>query len=404
MQRLSCETNLKRETASDLSESLRECCAPTADEVRLQLFDVSQREAMLEIWRDLQQRLGSRSLMCSAEWTETWLDHYRDSIDVLFVVGYRQEQVCGICLLSESKHHRIGPVTIRTLHLGTAGELHGESVCVEYNDILCEPRYRNEFVSELQKLILEQKNWDQFRLDGIDDAAGKDWPLLNETASLHQHQITVQSRIRESRYFDLKQCRAEGGDILSLLGKSTRSNIRRRIKKLGETELEWAETVEQANDIFAELVELHQARWKKEGQPGAFASSRFSRFQKELITRLIPQQKVVLCRMKTGSQTIGCLYLLVDCNRLLDYVSGLASFEDVPGSGLVSHYLCMNEAMQRGYDAYDFLVGEKRHKENLGKSANQLRWVVCERKRAIFRLRHLIQKAKHLVKRIVRKP
>jgi len=403
MQRVTFDNNLKREIASETSESLREVCVPVTNEIRLQSFDVNQREAVLEIWRELQQRLGSTSLMCSADWTEIWLKHYQDSITVRFVVGYKQEQVCGICLLSESKHHRIGPVTVRTLHLGTAGELHGESVCVEYNDILCEPRYRNEFVCELQKLIHKQGSWDQFRLDGINTEANKPWPLYENNDS-GSSQVTVQSRVRESRYFDLEHCRAEGGDILSLLGKSTRSNIRRRIKKLDEINLEWAETTEQANDIFAELIDLHQARWKKEGEPGAFASSRFTGFQKDLIARLLPQQKVVLCRMKAGTQTIGCLYLLVDKNRLLDYVSGLASFEEVPSSGLISHYLCMNQAMQRGYDAYDFLVGEKRHKENLGKSANQLQWVVCERNRTIFRLRNLALKAKQIAKRIVRKP
>ncbi len=403
MQRVTCDHNLKRDIASESSESLREDCAPVANEIRLQSFDASQREAVLEIWRELQQKLGSTSLMCSADWTEIWLKHYHDSLTVQFVVGYHQEQVCGVCLLSGSKHHRIGPVTVRTLHMGTAGELHGESVCVEYNDILCEPRYRNEFVSELQKLILEQGDWDQFRLDGIDTEVNKTWPLFEESDS-GSSEITIQTRVRDSRYFDLKHCRAEGGDILSLLGKSTRSNIRRRIKKLGEINIEWAETTGQAEDIFTELIDLHQARWEKEGLPGAFASSRFRGFQKDLITQLVPQQKVVLCRMKAGSQTVGCLYLLVDQNRLLDYVSGLASFEEVPSSGLISHYLCMNEAMQRGYDAYDFLVGEKRHKENLGKSANQLQWVVCERNRTIFRLRNIARKAKHLAKRIVRRP
>ncbi len=403
MPRVTCKHNLNRDIAAESSVSLREDCAPATSEIRLQSFEATQSEAVLKIWRELQQKLGSTSLMCSADWTEIWLKHYHDSLTVRFVVGYHQEQICGVCLLSVSKHHRIGPVAVRTLHLGTAGELHGESVCVEYNDILCESRHRNEFVRELQKLIHQQGNWDQFRLDGIDAEANKTWPFCGESDS-ETLPVTVQSRIRESRYFDLKHCREQGGDILSLLGKSTRSNIRRRIKKLGEIGIEWAETTEQANDIFAELIDLHQARWEKEGEPGAFASSRFREFQKEMITRLVPQQKVVLCRMKAGSQTIGCLYLLVDRNRLLDYVSGLASFEEVPSSGLISHYLCMNQAMQRGYDAYDFLVGEKRHKENLGKSANQLQWVVCERKRTIFRLRNIARKAKHLAKRIVRKP
>ncbi len=405
MPRVTCETNLEHENRSDSSEQLRGSCAPVK-EIQLQLFEAQKCESVFEIWRNLEQKISSTSstpLMCSAEWTQTWFKHYGDSITCRFVVGYHQAEVCGICLLSESPHHRIGPVKLRTLHLGTAGELHGESACVEYNEILCEPRFRNEFTSELQKLILKENHWDQFRLDGIDAKTSDAWPLISEDGP-KTHQLSVHTRIRDSRFFDLQHCRSEGGDILSQLGKSTRSNLRRRLKKLGEIEIEWAESIDQALDIFSELVELHQARWKKSGEPGAFASNRFTLFQKELITRLIPQKKVVLCRIKTNAQTIGCLYLLVDRQRLLDYVSGFASFEQIPGAGLVSHYLCMNQAMQRGYQAYDFLVGEKRHKENLGKSVNQLQWVVCERPRLVFRIRNFARNAKRIAKRIARKP
>ncbi len=402
MQHVTCHANLKRDLASEYSESERGKCADSDNNIRMQWFDGTQVETVLEIWRNLEEKLGSTSLMCSADWTQIWLKHYQESLSVRFVVGYRQDQACGICLLSESKHHQIGPFSFRALHLGTAGELHGESVCVEYNEILCDSRDRNEFVNELQKLILQQKNWDQFRLDGIGVSADQSWPLLQKNEP-QREQITVNTRVRESRYFDLEHCRTHGGDILSMLGKSTRSNIKRRIKKLGEVELEWAETAGQASDIFSELIDLHQARWEKEGHPGAFASERFTSFQQDLIASVSPLRKVVLCRIKTGQKTVGCLYLLVDGNRLLDYVSGLACFDEFPGAGLISHYLCMNEALKRGYTAYDFLVGDKRHKENLGKSVNQLQWIVCERNRALFRFRNMAQKARRLVKRIARK-
>jgi len=361
----------------------------------IQIMGKSDIKMALSLWRELESELNSSRLMCSADWTSIWLNCYSDLIDPHFVIGYHDGKMYGICLISESKQQHIGPVSVNTLHLGTAGEPHGQSVCVEYNEILCAPKYRNRFLRELQKCILARENWDRLQLDGISSQSA---PLNSELPGLRK---TV--CVRESRFFDLEHCRMQGGDILSLLGKSTRSNIRRRMKKLGELKIEWADSLEQGTEIFAELIELHQARWHKAGEPGAFASQRFAAFQMQLIEKLLPLQKVVLCRITADSRTVGCLYLLVDGLRLLDYISGLASFDEIPGSGLISHYLCMNEALDRGYQAYDFLVGDKRHKENLGKSSNELQWISHERNRVIFQLRDFALQGKSLLKRIIKK-
>ena len=45
-----------------------------------------------------------------------------------------------------------------------------------------------------------------------------------------------------------------GGDLISHLGKSTRSNIRRRLKKYGTLETEWATNLTQADEIFTVLM------------------------------------------------------------------------------------------------------------------------------------------------------
>ncbi len=79
-------------------------------------------------------------------------------------------------------------------------------------------------------------------------------------------------------------------------------------------------------------------------------------------------------RVRHQGTTVGCLLLLNDRGRLLDYLSGLADFEQKPSPGLISHYLCQCEALKRGYSAYDFLVGDKRHKDNLSTQTQILTW------------------------------
>ena len=382
--------------------------------LRLLAYEAHQQAVVLDLWRQLERHLTEVPLACSADWTQTWLEQYGDVVRPWFVVGLVGQEVQGICLLSESRRQHCGPFPVRSLHIGTAGEPYGSSVCVEYNDVLVQPDYRVAFLTALQQWIASEQ-WDQCQWDGFSETALASWPewrqsrfssladsvLQPVTEFRPETRLTVRDRLRESRYFDLEQLRAAGGEILASLGKSTRSNLKRRLNQIGPIELEWAETLPQAEEIFAELVQLHQARWNAVGQPGAFASSRFFSFQQRLIQRLFPEKRVVLVRVKTPTATVGCLYLLVDRNRLLDYVSGFISFEDFPSPGLISHYLCMEAALERGYSAYDFLVGDKRHKENLGKSSQQLQWRVCERPRWKYRWRNCLQSCRQITKRMV---
>lgn len=233
-------------------------------------------------------------------------------------------------------------------------------------------------------MVTADASWDRFDLDGFAEEDLE--PFL-------QHLPGVECRRRESPCFDLADVRAAGVEPITRLGKSTRASIRRTLRKYGELDIEWAETLEQARDIFNELVTLHQARWQAENEPGAFGSQRFRGFISELITRLHPTGRIVLFRVRHEGETVGALLLLVDRNRLLDYLSGFAPFDRKPSPGVITHFLCMNAALERGFDAYDFLVGEKRHKRNLSTTVNHLVWASwqrpCLKNRAIRALRDL---------------
>ena len=320
----------------------------------------------LEQWSTLEQRLDFCRLMASRVWVETWLRHYGDLIDCRILVFERDGVVEGLALVVTSREYQQGPFRLVTGHLGTAGEPDAESVCVEYNALLVNPKYEVDFYDGLVDQLGQQKEWDELRLDGFSTTDLQ--PLLDRLPA-------GEVKHRESRYFDFAVAREGGKDVISCLGKSTRANLRRRLREYGELDCTWAESLSEALEIFEELVQLHQERWTAVGEPGAFASRRFREFQEELITRLFLEDRCVLFRVRHEGTTVGCLMLLVDQNRLLDYLSGFVSFELKPSPGLVTHQQCMQAALDRGYDAYDFLVGDKRHKANLGTDSAELVWV-----------------------------
>ncbi|MCA8986934.1 MAG: GNAT family N-acetyltransferase [Planctomycetaceae bacterium] len=351
----------------------------------------------LHLWRELGQKIQNVPLSASPAWIETWLDQYAGEIRVQFLTGYRGDQLIGCCLLGRREVRVLPGLSVTELFIGTAGERHGHSVCVEYNDVLVIENERADFIHAILQQLGQTPGWHRLTIPGVHADISAPWCAEIPQLRLRKRQVLS----RESRFFDLRSCREENGEILNSLGKSTRSNLKRRCKQLEPLEIQWAETETEALEIFEELIDLHQARWTAVGQPGAFASRSFSNFQRQLILRTFSDGRVVLARIQSQGSTIGCLYLLNDRQRLLDYVSGFTSFENAGSPGLVSHYLCMQEACQRGFEAYDFLVGEKRHKENLGKSATALEWIQLERSHLAFTLTDLARSGKQLLKKWV---
>jgi len=351
--------------------------APSAQaaELSLSVLGKSSADIAMSAWREIEFNPEYResencgSLTCGSLWTETWLEHYADAVPHQFLLASVEGHPVGVTLVTNGVGQKDGPLRVHTKHLGTAGERPGESVCVEYNKLHALPQYRAAFEDAVISHILQDKAWDSFRLDGF---------TPEDARQLMQDLPGAELRRRESPYYDLKATREAGVELLSRLGRSTRQNTRRLLRNYGELTTEWANDTTTATEIFAELMTLHQARWESSGMPGAFASRRFSRFQQSLISKsfALPakQRPVVLFRLKHQQATVGCLMLLVDGNRMLDYISGFASFEEQPSPGIMTHYHCMEEALSRGFDAYDFLVGEKRHKENLSTDKGELVW------------------------------
>ncbi|MCA8990582.1 MAG: GNAT family N-acetyltransferase [Planctomycetaceae bacterium] len=359
--------------------------------LRWHTFTSSEATMAMSAWQELAHRLQSTGLTDHPDWVSCWLKHYGKLVPHHFLAAFSGEELRGITLLTSGTGQRNGPFTVDTVHLGTAGEPTGHSVVVEYNRPLVEPGFEEEFAAGVWAHLNCDLRWEQLRLDGIHANDLHVWQNLLPEADI---------RRRESSYFDFNAARESGKDLLSCLGSSTRSNIRRRLKKYGELETRWAETGSEAAEYFEELIELHQARWQSVGQPGAFASKVFLDFQRDAVIRLVESRRGVVFRVRHEGETVGCLFLLNDRNRLLDYLSGFADFQAKPSIGLVSHYLCMEAALARGFDDYDFLVGEKQHKQNLSNNATEICWLTWTRPSWKSRCIDGLRSAKRLIDRI----
>ena len=379
--------------STDAATSRRDEITSPAVEIPLsvELHSAADRSTVLGEWKKLDGKINDGSLANSWIWTKTWLEHYGDLVPHRFVVGRRDGQACGLCLLTEGVGQRNGPFSVKTRHIGTAGEPDLDSVCVEYNCLLVESDCRTEFVRGLQKLIHTESSWEEFRLDGFapDDAD----TFLENDEEFQIRQVT-------NHYFDLQSVRETGDEIISRLGYSTRKNIRKNLKAYGSLRTQWAETPDQAESIFADLVRLHQERWQAAGQPGVYASPRFLNFHRALNRQLVPTGQVGLFRVTCDEDIVGCVQLLIDRNRALCYQGGSAPYTGKLSPGVVVDFLCMQECLSRGLDAYDFLGGDTDHKRKLSTDSHQLCWCTQRRPRLKYALLERLRKAKWALKQI----
>lgn len=329
--------------------------------VRIELWDTSRKQAALAHWRQLAAEGDHQRLTSSVAWIETWIKHYLPLVPVRFLIGRRGDDVVGIALATIEA----GPLGIRTWHVGTAGEPDEHAVCIEFNTLLARPEDRDDFCREIQHTVLRRSDCDAISWNGFDPAdlpagfAGTgDW----------------QTRLKPAFYFDLKKVRETHVEPISLLGDSTRKGIRQNLRGADDLRVEWSETAEQLDEFYNELVGFHQTRWQSAGEPGSFASPVFCDFHRELLHRLVPQNKAAVVRVRINGKTVGCTLLYIDQNRALVYQGGWSGDSGLKSPGLVNDYCCLTECLRRGFDAYDFMAGDSIHKRRMTTDQGRLLW------------------------------
>ena len=349
--------------------------APRTRPLRLELLGPTARGTALRQWREVEAALSNRRLMCSSVWTETWLSHYGALVPHRFVIAKRDGKPCGMTLLTSGVDQSAGPFSLRTWHVGTAGEPDADSVCIEYNSLLVRDEDRIDFARQLLAWIDSQSDCDQAYFDGFasEDIA----PLLADNPK------AVVKR-KPSPYFDLRAAREANVEPMELLGKRTRAKLRRSMRRLGQPSGVWAASAERAEEMLHRMIERHQARWNALGEPGSYASRRFREFHFDLVHRLVPIGAMGMYRVTSPTGILGCAQVFIDNNRALLYQSGWSPQPGDVSPGLIVDYLCLAECQRRGLDQFDFMAGTSHYKRHLSTHEAELAWVIWRRPRLKF--------------------
>ncbi len=360
-------------------------------------------------WQDLEQCTNNTGLTNSWIWVKTWLDYHAPLIEYSFIFGQHNGQIIGAALVVEALYKRRG-IPVARIHLGTGKY-------VEYNRLLVVPEYLDSFAVELVKTVQHQFCWSELHLDGFVSEDAKALLKAGRNAGLLFRQVDV----RKSPIFEFQKASDDGHqDVLPALGKNTRANLRRSSRlfedTFGPVTVEWAETAEQARAILKELIDLHQIRWTRmKDQTGAFDKEHLKAYFAGMIDtlKLWPHGSLIICRVKAGETTLGCLYHYIEDGHIMFTKGGIAQFEDAKMKpGLIAHVACMDECWKRGLaekwygnkglTKYDFLAGDEPYKDTLTNTQGRLVWATAERGLLLWLMRR-ISDIKNKMKDIIRK-
>ena len=356
--------------------------------VTIELLPYEEKATAARWWQELEQRTDNTRLTNSWLWTKIWLDHHGHVLHPTFVFGRQDGQIIGATVVvSESYKRKSLPLPITHIYIGT-GEY------TKYNRILAAPGYEDSFAEAMLQALQRKCRWSELRFDGMDPHDAE--VLLRASRKVG---LAFEVTSGKAPAFDFRKADEEGHkDVISALSSNTRYNLRRSmrlfVKAYGELSLEWSETPEQAREILEELIELNRVRWNSFNQGGSFDQAYIVSYHKSLIDEvgIWPQGSVILCRVKAGEKTLGCVFHFVAQGHLFFSKSGMLLSEDAKlKPGLVTHLLCMEECKKRSLAAqqqgdvgiliYDFLTGEGslQYKDSLSNQEGSLESAITER-------------------------
>ena len=348
----------------------------------LELLDPREPRS-LEVWRDLEAR-SQPSYFLSSGWVQNWLAALPgEEIPDLAVVRDGGAPQAAF-FLGKRNVRRHGVLASRALYVNATGSECHDDVCIEHNGVVGRCSFQ-----ALVELLPD--SWDELFLPAVDRTTFDDIGALRGFRVRVDHESVAP-------FVDLDAVRAVEGGYISLLGSSTRNQLRRTRRIVGNLDIEIASDPAHGLDIYGELLRLHARAWEARGRRGAFADPWFERFHRQLILDRLASGEIQLMRVRAGALTIGCLYNFVYRGRVLFYQSGLAGFDDAhikPG------YLCHAAAVEynalAGHHVYDLLGGTTRYKRSLATGETRLVWLRIQRPHLRFAIEEQLGNLKRAV-------
>lgn len=326
-------------------------------------------------WLRLFDSVTHASASLHPDWISNWWDIYGPgygcSREPLRLLCFRRdEQLLGILPLYQRRSIRMRDGGERLCFIGT-GEDEYEEVCPDYLDLLSMP-HAAASCADLAWVTLCGRlgnSYDWMTLAHLSDESAL-------VRSARRDGIRHNLEIRPCGVCPIADLRGGMDEYLMRLSANSRQQARRLIRAARKAGVvfEVAQHADEATMFFQEMIALHQHRWRSVGQPGCFASDRFTEFHSRLVRLWHPQRRVVLSRLRLGAEVIAVKYGFCAGTKYDFYQAGVRLDQGSPikSPGIVSFLLLMDHLSRHDVETFDFLRGTSNYKQRLATAVQPL--------------------------------
>lgn len=283
----------------------------------------------------------------------------------------------------------------------------------DYLSVIAHPDYEREVNRTLENYLKTNRSlYNEIILEEVPENSS----LLSFVLAEMEESPEWQCTIKEASVCPQIEFPESWDELLSDLSSNARYQIRRDIRRVSEDkifELQTAQSREEVQQAFENLVEFHQRRWHNLGQPGIFADKRILKFFRE-ITMKFHEKGWLSFRSLTAEGNCVAVDLLFKFKGTLYMIQ--RGFDDSSefnqyGPGNVLLYCVIKEAIQGDFNRYDFLRGEESYKLRTANRTPQNREIMIQKQsgsgksdsginryvRGYARLKRKLQNEKHVL-------
>jgi CelD/BcsL family acetyltransferase involved in cellulose biosynthesis len=291
-------------------------------------------------WRALWAASDTASPPLRWEWAWEWWrlygEEYGDPQGGLWIIAVeRGSSLVAVLPLYLAKRGS-EPFAPRALRFISSGEARSDETCAQNLDMLCAPGEEAACRAAIASILrtFKPKRWDQVFLQPLSPSS----PLLDWRGDVKDVRYGLPVRHVRSYFANLEH----GFEAyLERLSANSRAQARRLIRSLNAegVTFELATDEATAEAFFDQLVTLHQQRWTSAGEPGVFASPRFTSFHRALIRQLVPSGGAVLARLAYRGQPLAIVHGYLARGRFDQYLAGTSLDTDIPikSPGIAAH-------------------------------------------------------------------
>ncbi|QDU87443.1 hypothetical protein Pla175_08050 [Pirellulimonas nuda] len=312
------------------------------------LTDPAALESIADPWN----ALAAGDPLNSHHWLGVWARHYSDSAPYVLTVHDQAGELVGLAPWRKSRSLREG-AAIRWLGDG--------EVCSDHTTILAAPGQEKEVVEAIARFLLADSGaWDCLCLENTDADNLRVLRLIERLRDGGCGGVTLPA----SGSWTL-ELPATWEEFFAMQSRSHRGQLRRAERNVLSSDRCEARVVRTEADLeeaWPVLIDLHQQRWEAEGEPGCFASARFTAFHHEATRRLLGAGMLHMQMILLDGRPAAIDYNLQAADTIHGYQGGLA-LEFLPDSpGRLMRVFSTRRAVEAGFKHFDMMRGDESYK------------------------------------------